>query len=94
MYCRAVFRGELPSLILYCIAKLNYEFQLCFYLKNFHSYGSDFELVLKMFLNFGQFEPRYSYKVVLIKNAYKTHVVKVKVHELSFTVTFNQVEPI
>ena len=37
MCCTVVFRGELLSLLFYCISKLIYKFPSSFYLKHFHS---------------------------------------------------------
>ena len=49
------------------IAKLKYEFQSIFYHKTFLVIEPQPELVLKLFLNFGKFEPRRSKNVVLRK---------------------------
>ena len=46
MYCRAVFRGELPTVFCHCITKLEYEFQTNFFLKNFHNLISSLSLSL------------------------------------------------
>ena len=55
------------SYILCCSAELNYEFQSIFYHKTFLVIEPQPELVLKLFLNFGKFEPRRSKNVVLRK---------------------------
>ena len=76
MYCTAEFRGELASLFveqslqwnlfMFYAVSLSFSHLIFSTTKTFLVIKPQPELVLKLFLNFGKFEPRLSYKVVLI----------------------------